>query len=259
MAKWLNASITANERFNERLTALRFEVDIDRFVAGQFLRVGLEIDGEIIARPYSLVNAPDERPFEIYFNIVPEGPLSPRLFELQQGDTLLVSPMPNGFLTVNEVPETRDLWMIATGTGVGPYLSMLKTTEIWERFEHVVLAYSVRSEEELAYRPLIAGLTSKHPDQFVFAPHVTRETVDGTLPERIPRSLANGTLESFTGLELVPERSHVMMCGSADMIADVSRELESRGMQRHRRREPGPCVALDRAAHGNATLVRDIH
>ncbi|MDH5356828.1 MAG: FAD-binding oxidoreductase, partial [Gammaproteobacteria bacterium] len=118
MAKWHSAKVLENRRWNERLTSIRFEAPMVTFESGQFVRVGLEIDGEVVARPYSLVNTPDESAMEIYFNIVPEGPLSPRLFELLPDDEILVAERSAGFLTISEIPTSRNLWMMATGTAI---------------------------------------------------------------------------------------------------------------------------------------------
>ncbi|MCH7880063.1 MAG: ferredoxin--NADP reductase [Proteobacteria bacterium] len=239
MAKWLNGTVVENYHWNERLTSLKFDAPLGRFKAGQFVRVGLEIDGDIIARPYSLVNSPDESPLEIYFNMVSEGPLTPPLFQLQKGDDLLVAPNTAGFLTINEIPDTRDLWMVATGTAIGPFLSILKESEVWERFERIILCYSVRAKEELAYAESIDAVARQHEEQFCFVPLVTREQVTGTLNMRITAAIANGELERKVGTSISADHSHVMMCGSSDMIKDVSVLLESRGMHKHRRREPG--------------------
>ena len=239
MAKWLNGTVVDNYRWNDRLTSLKFEAPLGEFKPGQFVRVGLEIDGEIIARPYSLVNTPSDSILEIYFNIVPEGPLTPPLFKLQKGDELLVAPNTAGYLIASEIPEVRDLWMLATGTAIGPFLSILKGTEVWERFERIVLCYSVRSEEELAYAKSIEDIAERHSDQFCFIPAITREQVPGALTMRIPAAIENGELEKRAGATIDAKHSHVMMCGSGDMIRDVSTVLEARGMHKHRRREPG--------------------
>ncbi len=239
MVKWHTGTVVENYRWNERLTSLKIDAPLGQFQAGQFVRVGLEIAGEIIARPYSLVNAPTASPLEIYFNRVPEGPLSPRLFTLQKGDSVLVATNPTGFLTVNEVPEARHLWMLATGTAIGPFLSILNSGAVWQRFQRITLCYCVRNAEELAYSDIIAKLVSDHTGQFCFIPLITREDVDHALRMRIPAAIENGTLESRAGISLTADNAHVMMCGSAAMIKDVSTVLESRGMQRHRRREPG--------------------
>jgi len=239
MAKWHDGIVVENRRWTDQLTSLKINAPLGQFEAGQFVRVGLEIDGEIIARPYSLVNTPLESELEILFNLVPEGPLSPRLFELQKGDNVLVATNPTGFLTVSEVPEATNLWMLATGTAIGPFLSILKGTEVWQRFERIVLCYSVRTKAELAYAQTIAELTELHPLQLCFIPAITREEVADALHTRIPLAITSGELESRSGVSLSADNSHVMMCGSKEMIEDVSRVLEARDMRKHRRREPG--------------------
>jgi ferredoxin--NADP+ reductase len=240
MANWLNGKVIENRRLNDYLTALIIDVELGGYEAGQFVRVGLP-DGEddVLARPYSLVNTPEEQYLEVYFNIVEEGPLSPKLFALQAGDDILVSDRPSGFLTVSEIPDAPHLWMVATGTGIGPFLAILKSEPVWQKFDKIVLCYSVSYKEELAYRELIDAISHQHGGQFVFAPIVTREPVEGALGHRVPTVMQDGSLEAFTGLEINGDNSHVMMCGSSDMITDVSAALEARGMHKHRRRTPG--------------------
>lgn len=126
MADWLKANVEEKTQWNERLFSLHMQPGLDDFIASQFARVGLDIDGERIARPYSLVNKPGDNSLEIYFNIVPEGPLSSRLAALEAGDDIYVTEKAYGFLTIDEVPDSRDLWLLATGSGVGPFLSILK-------------------------------------------------------------------------------------------------------------------------------------
>ncbi len=239
MAKWHTGIVVDNMRWNDRLTTLRFEAPLGEFESGQFVRVGLEIDGEIVARPYSLVNTPDESVLEIYFNIVPEGPLSPRLFELKCGDKLLVAEQTAGFFTASEVPESNNLWMLATGTAIGPHLSILKGEAVWKKFDQITLCYSVRTHDELAYTDTITQIADQHNDAFCFIPVVTRESHMDSLRERIPQSIQNGSLEYRANTPLSANDSHVMICGSNDMITDVTAVLESRGMHKHRRREPG--------------------
>ena len=125
--KWLDGVVVENRQWNERLFSLRIKAPLESFKSGQFVRVGLEVDGEVLARPYSLVNTPDEEYLEIYLNIVPEGPLSSLLVNLKAGDAIKVAGKAAGFLVVDEVPEVKNLWMMATGTAIGPFLSILKT------------------------------------------------------------------------------------------------------------------------------------
>ena len=242
--KWLDVQLAEKQQWTELHYSLRFHAPGFGFKAGQFVRVGLmQPDGEVLARPYSLVNPPDSETLEIYFNIVPEGPLTPQLAALQPGDALKLAPRAAGFLTLDEIPfeqtGCKHLWMLATSTGVGPFLSILQSGEAWRRFEKLVLVYSVRTQKELAYRQLIEQLVQQHPEQFHFAPAVTREAVDGALTTRITTALESGELEQCVGLQITPQQSHVMMCGNSAMIRSAFALLEQRGMRKHLRREPG--------------------
>jgi len=239
MPEWLEGRITENRQWTERLFSLRFSAAIGDFKPGQFVRVALELDGKIVARPYSLVNSPGEPEFEIFFNIVPGGPLTPRLATLQQGDVIKVAEKPYGFLTVDEVPAAKHLWMLATGTGVGPFVSIMKSADAWQRFEKVVLVYSVRTAQELAYQDVIAQVSEQYHHQLSFVPLVTREVLEGAINKRVTDAIVSGELEQQAGIRMSPEDSHVMMCGNSAMIADVMELLKSRNMRKHLRREPG--------------------
>lgn len=239
MADWLTGTITENRPWTERLFSLRFTAPLGGFKAGQFVRIALEIDGELVARPYSLVNAPHEAEFEIFFNIVEEGPLTPRLATLQSGDEIRVADKPYGFLTLDEVPPARHLWMLATGTGVGPFISIMKSGEPFERFEKTVLVYSVRAARELAYQEIIHSANAQGEQDFTFLPLVTREAHEGAMNMRVTDAIASGELEKQAGITINANDSHVMMCGNSGMITDVSELLKSRSMRKHMRREPG--------------------
>lgn len=240
MPQWTNGRVARKTQWNDTHFSLAIEAERPAFVAGQFIRVGVELGEERVDRPYSLVNPPDAQHLEIFFNIVPEGPLSSRLAALDAGDPIWLTKSANGLLTLDEVPEsTRDLWMLATGTGVGPFLSMMQTDDPWQRFDTIVLGYGVRYRDAFGYGDLIAQLRREHPGRFRFVPFVTGEAVDGAFQSRIPATIADGRLEERVGLKIDPARSHVMLCGHSGMISDVVALLDERGMRRHRRREPG--------------------
>ncbi len=239
MADWQKATVVERVDWTDELISLRFQAALQPFQAGQFLRVALDIQGERVARPYSLVNPPHRNTHEIYFNIVPEGPLSPHLAQCQVGDDLWVTPKASGFLTLEEIPDAHSLWMLCTGTAIGPFLSILETPAPWSRFAHIILGHSVRHARELSYQARIEEIKGRHPMQFHYLPTVTRETSPGCLTQRIPKSIETGELEAQCGVSLAPENAHVMLCGNADMLNDSLQCLEKRGMKRHRRREPG--------------------
>ncbi len=240
MADWVPGTVIDTRQWNETHFSVRIDAPVEDFQAGQFLKVGLDVGDERVGRAYSYVNAPHERPLEIFFNTVPEGPLSNRLASLRSGDSIWVTPKANGMLTLREVrQDARELWLLATGTAIGPFLSILRTHAPWERFDRVVLAYGVRRARDLAYQDLVAELCELHPERLAYVPLVTRERVDGALARRIPAALEDGSLERRARLRLDPARAHVMLCGNSGMIKDASAVLEARGLTRHRRNEPG--------------------
>jgi ferredoxin--NADP+ reductase len=233
MSGWLNGRVIENRHWTDTLFSLRVEGARPSFRAGQFVRIALDIEGERVARAFSFVNPPDDPVLEFYGVIVPEGPLSPRLARLGKGDVLYVAPNPAGFLVLSEVPDAETLWLISTGTGLAPFLSILRTDEPWRRFKNVVVVHAVRRANELVYRDVIA----KTPARYVSM--VSREAAPGSLAGRIPAAISDGRLEDAAGLKLLPESSHVMLCGNPDMLKDTQAVLAARGLRKHRRRTPG--------------------
>jgi ferredoxin--NADP+ reductase len=231
--------VVANRQWNESLFSLIVDASVDEFEAGQFARIGLQVDGDVVDRPYSFVNAPAEQLLEFFYVTVPEGPLTQRLISLREGDPVLVSRKAQGMMVLSRVPEARDLWLFSSGTAVGPFLSILKTEEPWQRFENVVLAHSVRQAADLTHRETIDDLAARHGERFRFVPLVTREETDFALPVRIPRALADGTLEARVGLSVDPALSQAMVCGSSEMVKDTRAALEERGLERNQRKRPG--------------------
>ena len=216
-----------------------------RFRAGQFARLGVtKADGSTVWRAYSMVSAPYDEHLEFFSIVVPGGEFTSELSRLQEGDTLMVDRQAFGFLTLDRFIDGRDLWLLATGTGLAPFLSILQDLEVWERFERIILVYSVRHSAELAYQELIAELKDKEylegvADKLLFIPVVTREEVPGTLHGRITTLIENGELERAAGLELTPEHSRVMLCGNPQMIDDTRAVLKARDMNLSLSRRPG--------------------
>lgn len=239
MDEWIEGTVIEKRHWSDKLYSLKVKAPVTGFTAGQFTRLALEIDGERVARPYSFVNPPQDELVEVHFNEVPEGPLSPRLAALEPGDRVWVSSRPNGFFTINELPASENLWMIATGTALGVYLSILRTEEVWDKFEHLVLVHNVRQLAHLSYSDEIATLNQHHAGQFDYIPITSREQHEGILHGRILAALEDGRLEQQTSQPLNAEASHVMLCGNMAMIREVSAALEARGMRKHRRKEPG--------------------
>ena len=231
--KWLSSRVSENRHWTETLFSLRVEGARLRFEAGQFVRIALEIDGQRVARAFSFVNPPDDPVLEFYGVIVPEGPLSPRLAKLRAGDALEVAANPAGFLVLSELPDTETLWLVATGTGLAPFLSILRTEAASKRFKNVVVVHAVRYARELTYRDEIRKTGAR------YVTFVSRETAPGSLTGRIPAAIADGRLARAAGVALSPQTSHVMLCGNPQMLKDASAALAALGMRKHRRRAPG--------------------
>jgi ferredoxin--NADP+ reductase len=243
MSAWVEGRVVGRRRWTGRLFSLQVAAPEVRFVAGQFARLALPAPPgakeAMLGRPYSFVNAPDAQPHEFYVVVVPEGPLSPQLAALAPGDPLWLLPRANGFFTIAEVPEADVLWCLATGTGLGPFLSILRTDEPWAKYGRVVLVHAVRHAEELTYGAEIAGIGAAHAGAFAYVPIVSREAHAGALPGRIPALIADGRLEARAAAVLAPESAQVMLCGNPAMVDDTQAVLARRGMRRHRRKEPG--------------------
>jgi len=239
MNYWVQGQVVEKRNWTDKLYSLRVDAPVEPFRAGQFTQLALDIEGERIGRPYSFVNGPDERPLEFHFITIPQGPLTERLQALETGDKLWIAARPAGYFTLSEVPDARHLWLLATGTALGVFLSLLKTEELWRRFRKVILAHGVRTRAELTYQDQLDAFQRDHPGRFMYLPFVTREDADFAMRARIPESITDGRLEERAGASLLPEDSQVMICGNPDMVRDTIRVLEQRGLRRNRRSQPG--------------------
>lgn len=216
-----------------------------RFRAGQFARLGVrKADGTLVWRAYSMVSAPHDEYLEFFSIVVSGGEFTSELCRLKAGDELLVERKPVGYLTLDRFPDGRDLWLIGTGTGLAPFLSILQDFEAWQRFERIVLVYSARTPGELAYQPLIEGLPrrdylAEYGHKLTYLPVVTREQVPGTLHGRVTTLISSGELERAAGLGLDPAHSRVMLCGNPQMIEDSRAVLKARDLQLSLSRRPG--------------------
>ncbi|MVW71929.1 ferredoxin--NADP reductase [Bordetella sp. 15P40C-2] len=224
-----------------------------KFQAGQFARVGLPEGDDPAAEPtvwraYSMVSAPDEDRLEFYSIVVPEGQFSPRLARLQPGDAIYVDKTAFGFLTIERFPQGGDLWLLATGTGLSAYLSILRDAATWRAFRRIVLVHGVRSVSELAYRDEIESWRT-HPDfaehfeadprKLIYLPIATREAIPGMPQARLTTLIQNGELEQLAGMKLDPEQSKIMLCGNPEMLSEARKLLGERGFAPGRRGIPG--------------------
>ena len=240
MAEWVSGKITHIEHWTDSLFSIRVHAPIDPFTAGQFAKLALDINGERVQRAYSYVNAPSDENLEFYLVTVPEGKLSPRLDQLAVGGEVMVTKQAAGFFVLEEIPDCDTLWMLATGTAIGPYLSILQEGRDLERFKNLVLVHAARFARDLSYLPLMQQLEQRYNGKLRIQTVVSRENAAGSLQGRVPALIEDGSLEASVGLKIDADNSHIMLCGNPQMVRDTQQVLkETRGMRKHLRRKPG--------------------
>lgn len=232
MTDWVKGVVAASTHWTEHLFSLRIDADIDAFEAGQY--TWLALDSAFDGQPYSILSAPSEQTLEFFFYSRITGEHSQQLSKLNPGQALWVKRQAAGKLTLSQIVDSQVLCLLATGTGVAPFISMLKTAEPWQRFEQVVLAYAVRQSQDLQYRHLFDALSAQHGKRFRLIPFISREPAAALgLPDaiqgHIPSSLSSGEFESVLGTVLTPQNSQVMLCGNPGMVRDVCTLLQTRG------------------------------
>lgn len=236
---WVSAKVSERIEWAKGLITLRLDTVVTPFVPGQFVNLALDIGADRIKRSYSVASAPGQ-PSEFYLALVPGGALTPALFERGPGQEVWLDDRPLGFFTLDHVPPARHLWLLATGTGLGPFLSMLRSPTVWERFERIALVHGVRQVSHLGYGVELSAYARERPGQFAYLPLISREAPPlGGLAGRLPPLIASGELERELGLTLSPADSHVLLCGNPAMISDVQQVLGERGLVKHRPRKPG--------------------
>ena len=223
-----------------------------RFFNGQFTMIGIEVDGKPLLRAYSMVSANYEAQLEFLSIKVPDGPLTSRLQHLKAGDTVLVNSKAVGTLILQNLLPGKTLYMLSTGTGVAPFMSVIKDPETYEHFETVVLVHGCREISELAYDHVITGALPNNEffgeqvrGKLIYYPTVTREAFRHH--GRVTTLIDSGKLPSDIGLPpLDIERDRVMICGSPEMLKDTKQLLLKRGYREGHMESPGHFV-IERA------------
>jgi len=240
--EWKKAVVKKKTVWAEGLFTLTLDVPgVKPFEPGQFLQVGVADGDNHIHRPYS-VGSPHGRELDFYIVLVEEGELTPRLWAMNEGSELDVSERAAGSFTLSKTPEAKHLWLIATGTGLAPYIAMLRTEQPWQRFEKIIVVHGVRLYSDLGYMEELRGYEENGKNQMKYIPILTREDREGILRGRIPACLDDGSLERAAGCQLSAADSAVLLCGNPQMLDDMEAKLGERNMRRHRRKEPGQIV-----------------
>lgn len=219
-----------------------------RFTPGQYSRLGLTDAGGMVWRPFSVTSEPQDGFLEYYGVRVPGGLFTGMLHKLEPGAPIWLDKQVFGFMTADRFTDGEDLWLLATGTGIGPFVSMLRDAAIWRQFRRIIVAHGVKHASDFAYRGVLRAMQKKPSVENGATLHLieapTRQ--DALLPDqlagRLTTLLEDGSLERATGIPITPETSRFMMCGNPAMIEDMRKILHRRGMRPCRRAQPGQFV-----------------
>ncbi|MGX5731695.1 ferredoxin--NADP reductase [Pseudoxanthomonas beigongshangi] len=230
--------VTHVHHWNDSLFSFRTTRDPGlRFESGHFVMIGLEIEGRPLMRAYSIASPHWEEHLEFLSIKVQDGQLTSRLQHLQVGDPVLVSRKPTGTLVLHDLHPGRHLYLLGTGTGLAPFMSIIQDPETYQRYEKIVVAHGVRHVSDLAYSEFIERTLPDHPffgaqvrQKLIYHPTVTREAFRNQ--GRLTDQIADGRLAGASGLPpLHPARDRFMICGSPAMLAEIRMLLDQFGFR----------------------------
>ena len=236
MSKFLEERVLSVHHWTDSLFSFRTTRDPSfRFRSGEFTMIGIPVDGKPLLRAYSVASANYEDELEFFSIKVPDGPLTSRLQHLKAGDPVMVSRKPTGTLVLDNLAPGKHLYLLGTGTGLAPFLSIIKDPETYERFAKVVVVHGVRFAKDLAYGEIISDALPRDEflgelvsEQLIYYPTVTREPFRNT--GRITALMEGGKLFADIGLPpMSVADDRFMLCGSPQMIADVRTLLDGHG------------------------------
>lgn len=241
--KYTEETITYIKKWTDHLFSFKTtRNEAFKFIAGQFARLGIKKEDEkIVWRPYSIVSAEYDEELEFYSIVVPDGEFTQRLKDFKIGDIIYVDKTNYGLLTTDRFENGKDLWLLSTGTGLAPFISILYDFNIWQQYEQVILVHGVRLAEELAYQDEINSFFKNEyyaelvKDKLKYVKIISREKTGGDLYGRITNLIESGQLEKFTDIMLTVENSRVMLCGNPQMVEDSRNILIERGFTMSRR------------------------
>lgn len=253
MSNLTQATVTSVRHWNETLFSFTTERDPGfRFKNGHFIMIGLEHEGRPLLRAYSIASANYEEQLEFFSIKVPDGPLTSKLQHLRPGDQIIMSTKPTGTLVLEHLLPGRNLYLLATGTGLAPFISIIKDPETYAQFDKVILTHGVRWVSELAYQDLILQELPNNEyfgDQvrakLIYYPTVTREPYRNQ--GRLTHLMESGKLFADIGLPAFDlEQDRFMLCGSPSMLKDLTAILDARGFSEARHGDQGHYV-IERA------------
>lgn len=244
-ARATRETVLAVRRWTDALVSLRLSRSASfRFTPGHYARVGLAGADGMVVRPLSIASAASAAHLDFLCTLVPGGAFSALAARAAAGDAAQVERASFGFLTVDALAPGRDLWLVASGTGIAPFLSILREPGVWRAFERIVVVLSVRTAVELVPADEVASYerdpaSAPGPAKLTFVPVVTREPGATALASRIPDLLDDGRLEDAAGAKIEAEHARVMTCGNPALAQAMRQRLSARGFRPTRRNAPG--------------------
>ncbi|VAX76895.1 ferredoxin--NADP(+) reductase [Buchnera aphidicola] len=240
MNPWLKANIINLKKWKNNLFTLILQAPINSFIAGQFTKLSfINKKNKRIQRAYSFINTPTDKNLEFYILLINNGQLTPKLYNIYDHD-LFISKNSFGFFTLSELPKKENLWMMATGTALGPYFSILRNGNVLKKFKKIIFIYAVKYYIDLNYINLFQEIKEKYRKNITIRIILSQEKKKEYLYGRIPNLIASGELEESAQEFLDAEKSHVMLCGNPQMIKDTQKILFSmKNMRKHFRRKSG--------------------
>ena len=232
MGLWQKTTLKSIQYWNDHLASFTLDLTLEKMKPGQYVNLGLPSEeGKRIKRSYSMSSQASNL-VELLIVRVDGGAFTSKLFNLKEGDEIEYMPRPMGRFTVDRVPEGRDLWLMASGTGLSPYISVVRSQGVWDRFERVILVHGVRHLDDLAYTEELKALTQTRP--FTYVSCVSRQE-GGDFHGRITHMFDEGILEKQVNYHLSAEHSQVMLCGHPQLVDDLKTRLIQRGMTPNKR------------------------
>ena len=254
MPKWFQSKVISKKVWTDGLFTLTIDgTGVEKFQPGQFLHLagfpngldsnagGDQREKARVNRPYS-VGSPHGDQLEFFIVRVDDGELTPHLWSLEPGDEIEVSQKAAGRFTLEKTPDADNLWLVATGTGLAPYIAMLRTELPWDRFSKIIVVHGVRHANDLAYTEELRQLEQHKGGAFKLVQALTRESTATTLNGRIPGLLDSGELEQAAECQMSRETCAVMLCGNPAMLDTMELLMGERSMVRHRSKSPGQIV-----------------
>jgi ferredoxin--NADP+ reductase len=240
--QWVPGLVEKKQVWSDGLFTLSIRCPgVMAFEPGQFLQIGLQQPEKHLHRPYS-VASPHGEVLDFFIVRVDTGELTPILWKCEVGDSIDISMKATGSFTESHVPNARCLWLIGTGTGLAPYVAMLRAGNVWSRFEKVVLVHGVRHASDLAYTDEFRRLEMMKPKAFRFLQVTSRDRIEGGLQGRTTVCLTNGTLEQAAEESISPTDTAVMLCGNPDMLNEMEDLLADRGLSKQKPKQPGRII-----------------